>query len=437
MSTIPANPWMQEPVAGSYFVSAYPPFSCWRKESVHEVELLLNQAPRSQGDSRFGLYVHIPYCVERCEYCYYLSYAGKSQLEIEPFLDGVLRELALYGETPALAGRKLGFVYFGGGTPSLLPAARLRTLLADMKAIFPWTGAEEITFECAPRSVTNSKLRELREAGVNRVSMGVQQLNDEVLRLNGRIHQVADIKRAYAEIQAVGFDEVNLDLIVGLVGETEASFYESLDRLLELAPDSITIYQLEIPHNTPLFRSLRDGSLKAALPDWETKRERLAGAFEKLEQAGYTLRSGYSAAKNTRHRRFVYQEDQYRGADLVGIGASSFSYVQGAHYQNHASMDQYLGSLREARFPIDRAYLLSEDERLVREFVLQLKLGGVDADRFRRKFSREIRDRFRVPLDELSRQGWLTYDTGSVTLTREGLLRVDRLIPAFYGSAGL
>ncbi len=421
-----------EPVEGSYFVSAYPPFSYWRNDGGDQVHLLLNHTGAAESHLPFGLYAHIPYCIERCQYCYYLSYAGKSNLEIEPFLDGLVQELAMYRNTRAFAGRTLAFVYFGGGTPSLLPAESIRRLLARLQAVFPWTGAEEVTFECAPRSVTDGKLSELREAGVNRVSLGVQQLDDDVLRLNGRVHQVADVEHAYAAIQPAGFDEVNVDLIVGLVGETDGSFYGSLERVIGMGPDSVTIYQLEIPHNTPLYRSLRAGSLKADLPGWETKRARLASAFARLEEAGYTLRSAYAAARNTRHRRFVYQEDQYRGADLLGIGASSFSYMQGMHYQNHAPVDEYLASLREGKLPIARTYLLSFDERLVREFVLQLKLGRVDAGPFRHKFAVDISERFQEPLKQFARQGWLTCDAHSVALTREGLLRVDRMIPAFY-----
>ncbi len=434
-SCVPASsnaPGIPEPVAGNYFVAAYPPFSAWRKDLVGEVYHQLGNPCETAGAVPFGLYVHIPFCAVRCPYCYYLSYAEQTRRQMDHYLDALLGELALYRAIPAFADRKVGFVYFGGGTPSLLPAESLHRLLTGLQAIFPWTATEEISFECAPRSVTRCRLETLRAAGINRVSLGVQQLDDEVLRRNGRIHLVADVERAWAAIRSIGFEEVNVDLMVGLVGETETSFHRSLERVLQMEPDSVTLYQLEIPLNTPLYRALSADSLRGTLPTWQTKRDRLAEAFARLEEAGYTLRSAYAAARNGRHRRFVYQEDQYRGADLLGLGVSSLSYVAGAHYQNLASLEQYLASLAVGQLPLGRAYLLTTEECLVRELVLQLKLGRVEVSRFWDKFGIDVGERFAEPLKDFAARGWLTCDGRAVTLTREGLLRVDRMLPAFY-----
>ncbi len=421
-----------EPVEGNYFVAAYPPFSVWRKELVETVRQRLQSPDQPAHQAPFGLYVHIPFCVHRCQYCYYLSYAGQALQQMEPYLDAVIGELARYRGMPAFAGRAVSFVYFGGGTPSLLPIESIQRLLLSLREVFPWDGAEEVTFEGAPRSLNPAKLQVLRQAGVNRLSLGVQQLNDEVLRLNGRVHLVADVERAWEEIGAGGFDEVNVDLIAGLVGETEATFRDSLEQVIRMGPDSVTIYPLEIPGNTPLHRALSESALEGELPTWPVKRDRVAYAFARLEEAGYTLRSAYAASRNTRHARFVYQEDQYRGVDLLGLGVSSLSYVAGAHYQNLASLDSYLAAVQAGRLPIGRAYLLSTEERLVREFVLQLKLGRVEAGPFRHKFGVEISDWFAQPLSRCHSQGWLNYDRQGVTLTRAGLLRADRLLSAFY-----
>jgi oxygen-independent coproporphyrinogen-3 oxidase len=326
----------------------------------------------------------------------------------------------------------LSFVYFGGGTPSLLPLESLQRLFAGLQTVFPWTAAEEITFECAPRSVTPRKLQALREAGVNRISFGVQQMNDEVLRRNGRVQLVADVERAWKQIQEFGFPEVNLDLIAGLVGETETTFRDSLERVIQLGPESVTIYPLEIPPNTPLFRAMQAGGSHGEVPSWSTKRERLAYAFARLEEVGYSLRSAYAAARNSRHRRFAYQVDQYRGVNLLGLGVSSFSYVQGAHYQNVTSVDAYLTAVRAGELPISRGYFLSQEEQFVREFVLQLKLGRVDLEPFRLKFGLDPSNFFALPLARLRDQGWLTFDRQTLTMTRAGLLRVDRLLSEFY-----
>jgi oxygen-independent coproporphyrinogen-3 oxidase len=257
-------------------------------------------------------------------------------------------------------------------------------------------------------------------------------LDDDILRSNGRVHSVADTLRAYERIQRVGFDVVNLDLIVGLVGETEESFLNSLDRIVELAPDSITIYQLEIPLNTPLYRSIQENSLESVPADWATKRARLARAFAALEQAGYSVASAYCAVRDPGKCRFLYQDAQYRGADLLGIGVSSFSYLAGFHQQNRTELSAYLDSLSAGQLPLGRAYALEPFERLVREFVLQLKLGRVDVSSLRSKYGVDPVERFSGPLEKFRSAGWLEIEPEGVSLTRSGLLRVDRLITEFY-----
>ncbi len=261
---------------------------------------------------------------------------------------------------------------------------------------------------------------------------GVQQLDDDVLEANGRVHRVADVERAYESIRGVGFDVVNVDLIVGLVGETERSYRKSLERILEMAPESVTVYQLEIPLNTPLARSLANGELDRELPDWETKHARLRSAMDRLEAAGYTVSSAYAAVRDPQRHRFVYQVEQYRGADLLGIGVSSFSHLGGSNHQNETSISAYLDRVERGRLPLARAYLASHEERMIREFVLQLKLGRLEHGYFERKFGVDVLARFSEPLRELESKGWIEIDETAIELTRAGLPRVDRMLPAFY-----
>ena len=428
LTAIQCNGSTEEPLEGNYFVAAYPPFSCWNEADLRVSQRALS---RSNDQAPFGLYLHLPFCAKRCPYCYYLSYDDKRD-ELDDYLHALVKELKMYAAKPALANREVGFVYFGGGTPSLLSDTRIHRLLSELQEIFPWTQAQEVTFECAPQTVTPSKMKALRDAGVTRISLGVQSLNDEVLQKNGRIHLVSDVERAFPIIRQHGFDVINLDLMVGLVGETDETFFDSLERVIEMSPESVTIYQLEIPLYTPLYRALRDGTLSAQPASWSVKRERLRRAFKRLEEVGYTVRSAYAAVRDPVQHRFVYQEDQYRGADLLGIGVASFSYLRGVHQQNLTSLESYLKSLQADRLPIQRAYALNDAERLVREFVLQLKLGKVEAQHFRRKYDIEITARFAEPLRRLAKEGWLVYNDDGVTLTRDGLLRADHLLSAFY-----
>jgi len=420
-----------EPLAGNYFVAVYPPFSAWRQQNCDQIASMLRELS-ADASVPWGMYVHIPFCDKRCNYCYYLSFAGTSPGELAHYASRLVREVSWYAELPRFAKRPPRFVYFGGGTPSLLPATELAGLLAQLRSQLNWDQAEEITFECSPKSIDRDKLAILHAAGVNRISLGVQQLDDEVLRQSGRIHLVADVQRAWEQIRAFDFAEVNMDLIAGLPGQTDESFIAGLKRAIALGPDCITIYQLEVPGNTPLFRAIDDERVAQSLADWDTKRQRVATGFRILKQHGYTIRNAYSAVRSSRHSRFVYAEDQYHGADLVGIGLSSFSYVAGMHYQNTTSLREYSETVEKEQPPVARGYVLSKEERMIREFILQLKLGSVSREYFRHKFAADPAERFAFQLRQFQASGWMVIDDTSVRLTRAGLVRVDRLLPAFY-----
>ena len=421
-----------EPSEGNYFVSSYPPFSSWNKEQLDRLPTVFDKPCRDVVDVPLGLYLHVPFCAERCHYCYYRSYDRPTHDQTDHYVDVLLDELASYARAPAVAGRPVDFVYFGGGTPSLLAAHQIERLFDGVKQHFPLDAVREVTFECAPQSATIDRLRVLRDVGVTRISMGVQQLDDDVLRKSGRIHRVEHVERAWERVAPLGFPVVNLDLMVGLVGETEESFFGSLDRIIAMSPSSVTIYLLEIPPNTPLFRALQAHQIEQLPAAWDVKRARMGRAFEQLEQSGYAIRSAYAAVRDAELCRFVYQDAQYHGADLLGLGVASFSYFGGVHYQNQGSLDRYLQSVSDHGHARARAYELSDDERMVREFVLQLKLGGVSAAYFLKKFAVNVAEHFAAPLAASEQSGWLKVDERGVRLTRDGLLRVDRLIPSFY-----
>ena len=204
---------------------------------------------------------------------------------------------------------------------------------------------------------------------------------------------------------------------------------------MELGPESVTLYQLEIPMNTRLYRQLQAGESRDHPADWDTKHARLGEALSRLETDGYHVRSAYTVVRDPVRHQFVYQDEQYHGADLLGLGVSAFSYLAGIDQQNLATLDRYLSARRRGDLPLWRGYVLSEEERMVREFVLQLKLGGAIRAYFRAKFGVDVLERFRDALDDGRRRGWFDVGPGGVSVTRQGLLRIDRLLPAFYQPA--
>ena len=418
---------------GSYFVATYPPFSAWTSEAVEtDGRTALETAP-SPGVP-LGLYLHIPFCRKRCHFCYFRVYTDKNAQEVGDYLDVLAREWELYVTRPAIAGRPLNFVYFGGGTPSFLSTQQLQGLVGRINAITPWREAEEVTFECEPGTLTEAKLASIRGIGVTRLSLGVENFSDEILEINGRAHRSPEIGRAYAFARSLEFPQINIDLIAGMIGETDENWRACVRRTLDLQPDSVTIYQMELPFNTTISGNLLKGTGEFAQPvaDWPTKRRWVAEAFESLEAAGYHVRSAYTAVRDPR-TRFVYTDRLWQGADMVGLGVASFGHINGVHMQNLDSWEAYAAAIRRDEIPLSRAYRPNPEERLIREFILQLKRGSISPAYFRDKHQVDVLGRFRAQLDSLASEGYLSAcSEDRVALTREGLLRVDGLLKRFF-----
>jgi oxygen-independent coproporphyrinogen-3 oxidase len=352
----------------------------------------------------------------------------------------LVREWELYASLPAIAGRPLNFVYFGGGTPSFLSTTQLQGLVHRLKAITPWDAAEEVTFECEPGTLTESKLAVIRGLGVTRLSLGVENFGDEVLELNGRAHRSPEVFRAYEQARALKFPQINIDLIAGMLGETEENWHDSVQKTLALQPDSVTIYQMELPFNTTISRDLlkSEGRFTQPVANWATKRRWVKEAFEALEGAGYHVGSAYTATKDASRSRFIYRDRLWQGADMVGLGVASFGHINRVHVQNVDTWETYNAAILGDELPLSRAYRPTDEERLIRELVLQLKLGSVRPAYFREKYRVNILDQFRAQLDSLALEGDLEAATQEiVALTRQGLLRVDTLLPRFFRSEHL
>ncbi len=425
---------VEQTEVGSYFVANYPPFSVWTKEALASAARPALAKPPAPG-LPLGLYLHIPFCRKRCHFCYFRVYTDKNARDVAHYLDTLVREWELYLREPAIAGRELDFVYFGGGTPSFLSTAQLESLVGRLSALTPWANAEEITFECEPGTLTPGKLEAIRGMGVTRLSLGIENFDDRILEINGRAHRSAEIFTAYEKARKLEFPQVNVDLIAGMLGETDANWQACVGKTLELQPDSVTIYQMELPFNTTISRDLIKGThvFEEPVADWATKRRWVAEAFEALEAAGYHVGSAYTAVKDPSRTHFVYRDRLWQGADLVGLGVASFGHVNGVHLQNHDTWEVYNTVVGRGELPTSRAYRPSHEERAIRELVLQLKRGSIRPAYFRDKYGLEVLERFREPLAELQAEGYVSRaDAELVALTREGLLRVDVLLPRFF-----
>ena len=420
----------QETKAGNYFVSNYPPYSFWKQEAVPEVLDVISRKPAP--GTPLGIYTHIPFCRKRCHFCYFRVYTDKNAGEIQRYVDAVIDELKMYADKPFIDGRKPKFVYFGGGTPSYLSTQALTHLASSMQAMLPWDEAEEVTFECEPGTLTEHKLNVIREIGVTRLSLGVEHFQEHILKLNGRAHGSKEIDRAYGFARAAGFPQINIDLISGMMGDTDADWDFAIERTIELDPDSVTIYQMEIPYNTTIFSEMQaSGNDVAPVATWAKKREWVERAFARLSEHGYTVTSAYTAVKNP-STKFLYRDHLWQGADLLGLGVSSFSHVGGTHFQNQHNIDPYIDRVQSGNLPVFRALTPSSEEKLIREAVLQFKLGALDLQYFRDKFGVDLREQFPVALDYIRSTGNLTEDENFLRLNIDGLLQVDRYVHEFF-----
>jgi len=415
---------------GNYFVSNYPPFSQWRPEFVSDALDALNQPPRV--DDPLGLYIHIPFCRKRCHFCYFKVYTDKNASEIEVYLDALIKENEIYSRMPAFQGRKLRFAYFGGGTPSYVSEKQLHYLVDGLNRHVSWANAEEVTFECEPGTIQKPKLQTLKEIGVTRLSLGIEHFDDEILAANGRAHLSPEIYRAYQWAREVDFPQINIDLIAGMMGETEEKWKDAIKRAIDLQPDSVTIYQMELPYNTVISQDILKKGMTSPIAGWSIKRHWLDYAFEQFLAHDYEIAGTDIVATKKKTCRFIYRDALWHGGDMIGIGVSSFSHFGGVNFQNAHNFEEYVRILNEDRLPLLRAVSLTPKQRLIREMVLQLKTGWLDTGYFQKKFGVDVWKEFQPVYEDLQNKSLLHRDNGTISLTRDGLLKVDHFLLDFF-----
>ena len=426
---------------GNYFIANYPPFSFWTGADVPRALDALNCAPKP--GTPLGLYLHIPFCRKRCKFCYFRVYTDKNAKDVSVYLNAILKEVELLAATPSVGGRHLDYVYFGGGTPSYLSADQLKGLMTSLKQIMPWDQAREVAFECEPGTLQRHKLEALKEMGVTRLSLGVENFNPEILQYNGRAHLEDEVHRAYGWAREIGFDQINIDLIAGMVGENWDNWKSCIAKTIAMSPESVTVYQMELPYNTTFSKELKmAGELETGgtgvspvsntIADWPTKRAWVQYAFDEFVKAGYEISSAYTVVKNKAKTQFVYRDALWTGADMFGTGVASFGHVNGVHIQNVDTWEAYIAKLDAGEIPIGRALPVNDREKLIREMILQLKTGHLERDYFQNKFAVNITDEFRTGYAKLEGEGLLKVTPRGVDVTPSGLLQIDRHLPTFF-----
>ncbi|HKG80498.1 MAG TPA: radical SAM family heme chaperone HemW, partial [Pyrinomonadaceae bacterium] len=362
-----------------------------------------------------GLYVHIPFCSSRCSYCDFATGLYQSDLA-ERYVRAVVQEI----QSSRNVASHVDTIYFGGGTPSLLSPSQLDRILLALHDHFEIDKLPEITLEINPGSVNSEKLREFRRLGMNRASFGAQTFDDAELGKLGRSHTAADAVETFAELRRSGFANVSFDLIAGLPGQTLAGWQRNIEIALELQPEHLSFYLLEVHSGTPLAEHIRRGV--QPVPDDDLAGVMYEWMLERALQAGYE----HYEISNLSHPGFHSRHNvkYWTGAPYYGFGCSAHSYDgHTRRWSNQRDVLKYVELVETGVSPIVDEQQLSElDVRAEAVFLGMRLMQGLDIRRYRESFGVDLRDEHGEDLDRFCKAGLLEFDGDLIRLTRTGAL---------------
>jgi oxygen-independent coproporphyrinogen-3 oxidase len=403
------------------FIASYPPFESLTAGGAND---LWDKPP-------FGLYVHLPYCRKRCTFCFYKVYTNRNAKPMDRYLEAVSNEIDLYAARPEFRGRQVQTVYFGGGTPTLLSEDELRELVGRLRRNFDIAPGAEFTCESEPGTLTAEKVATLRELGVTRLSMGVQTMDDELLRRNGRSHSSEGVYRAVGWARQNNFPVINLDLMSGVIDETPDSWDRSLQAFIDLEIEHISIYRMEVYKNTLLYAAGYTGAGVGGIP---TDAEELAlwfQAVDKLETAGYSQVNGHAFIRRPEHDHSHRIDTWGNGGEVLGTGVGSYSYLNDCVFQNTSDWGTYVGKAMHGQSVVSRGARLNSRQKMAREVILGLKLLRVDRPAFTARHGFDIVELWRPQVEALERDGLLDVTGASIEITRRGRPYVDLISSVF------
>jgi len=367
-----------------------------------------------QVEPGFGIYVHIPFCLHRCHYCDFNTYEGLEALRA-PYVDAVVAEIQRNGH----GGGPVTSVFFGGGTPTLLPPAQLARILEAIDGRFGIVPAAEVTIEANPETIDVAYLRELITAGFNRLSVGVQSLAPGVLERLGRTHSAERALEALRDARVAGFDDLNADLIYGSPWESPDEWMTSLAGVIDLAPDHVSAYSLTVEEGTPLHTLVATGRVADVDPDVQAQRHGIA--TEMLAAAGYER---YEISNWSRPGRASAHNVLYWSAgDYVGFGAGAHSHISGRRWWSHRLPRDYIDAAQAGRSTEAGHEELDADRRAGEALMLGLRLtSGIDRRGFAARFGDEALEARAGELSSLASAGLIEANEASIRSTPRGTL---------------
>ena len=369
-----------------------------------------------------GLYVHIPFCTAICNYCNFNRGLYDESLKAR-YVEALITEI---GRT--FSSGDADTIYFGGGTPSLLDPAEVASIIRIIRDRFAVDSDSEITLETNPETVDRAKLERFREAGVNRLSFGVQSFQDEELKRLGRIHSADRARRAVVEARAAGFDNVSLDLMMWLPGQSVESWLTNVDALIAAGPDHASLYLLELYPNAPLKEEMARGGWSLA-PD-EDAADMYVRAMERLEAAGleqYEISNVAREGRASRHNLKYWTDGNW-----LAFGAGAHATHDGVRWKNVAGTEDYINRVTNGVSPVSERRVLTREERLEEALFTGLRLSaGIDAEAAGRRYGVDVLQKYGDALQPFIDARYLVREGGRLRLTRDGMLMANEVMAVF------
>jgi len=361
-----------------------------------------------------ALYIHMPFCRRKCKYCSFISYQSREG-DIPAYIEAIKKELELRS-----LDCNIKTVYLGGGTPSLLSAEQLTGILSATGKHFAVADDAEITIEANPGTIDYNYLADLKAAGINRLSLGVQSFNDNELKMLGRIHTAKEAANALNDARRAGFDNLNIDLIYGLPGQTIDNWKDNLLKAIEINPEHLSLYALTLEPEEPLFQEIQGGKLPEISSD--TAASQYEMAEDLLKEYGYKhyeISNWAKPGKECRHNLVYWQ-----GGAYLGAGVAAHSYLERRRCANTADFDKYIASLSQnALPPLDIDEAITPEIEIAESIILGLRLcDGIHLKEFEKRFGIDIVKNYKRQIDELLDFELIEYNSIYLRLTPHGRL---------------
>ena len=374
-----------------------------------------------------GIYIHIPFCATRCHYCNFATGGYESELA-RRYTAAVREEIARADVSNNPMMRRVDTIYFGGGTPTTLTAGQISSLIETCRLRFDVAPDSEITAEANPGSISQNYLEELRSAGLNRLSFGVQSFDDDELRMIGRTHSAEEAREAVRTARAAGFANVSIDLIAGLPEQKMETWRRNLEEAFALAPDHLSVYLLELYKDAPLLHRINRGELRAV--DDELTVEMYFALMDEAERRGFEryeisnwARPGFESRHNLKY---------WTGAPYWAFGISAAGYDGRTRWSNTRNIHEYLTKVESGQAPVFERIELDDDDRQSENLFLRLRLkDGVDLDEHLRRFGVNALERYRDEIERLRDAGLVELGENRLKISRAGAVLANEVFAAF------